>query len=116
LAEHQGKRDPRQDKITQQPDLVTATIWAASKGDVGALQHLLARGAAVNDADYDGRTPLHLAAAEGHISMAKLLVRFCASVNSVDRWGCTPIEDAKKAGHQEVAAYLRDCVRDCVKN
>ena len=39
-------------------------IWAASRGDLGAIQRLIARGASIDAPDYDGRTPLHLAAAE----------------------------------------------------
>jgi glutaminase len=43
------------------------------------------RGADVAGADYDKRTPLHIAAADGHIKLVKFLVRKGANVNAEDR-------------------------------
>ena len=42
------------------------SIWAASVGDIRTLQRLLSEQRDLEAGDYDGRTPLHLAAAEGH--------------------------------------------------
>ena len=40
-------------------------IYAASEGRIRDIQRLVARGADLDQGDYDLRTPLHLAAAEG---------------------------------------------------
>lgn len=42
-------------------------------------------------ADYDFRTPLHLAAEEMHAPCVELLLASRADVNAADRWGSTPL-------------------------
>ena len=49
-------------------------------------------------ADYDQRTPLHLAAAEGCYAVASWLIAQGAIVNTVDRFGGTPLDDAIRHG------------------
>ncbi|KAI0566278.1 Serine/threonine protein kinase [Gracilaria domingensis] len=62
--------------------------------------------ASVKFADYDRRTPLHIAAAEGHTSICTLLIERGADVNAKDRWGHTPLWDAKMNGHRNVQELL----------
>jgi glutaminase len=107
-----AKRDPRISRIQAQAARVTELIWAASKGDLGAIQREHIRGADLNSADYDGRTPLHLAAAEGQLAIVEYFVERTAgdravNVNPRDRWGGTPLDDAVLSGHEHVAAFLR---------
>lgn len=46
-------------------------------------------GVSPNVADYDKRTPLHLAASEGHVECVQLLLSHWADVNALDRMGGT---------------------------
>ncbi|MEJ2122792.1 MAG: glutaminase A, partial [Alphaproteobacteria bacterium] len=74
LAGASGKMDPRVSRTRLLASRVNDLIWAASKGDLGAIHHQLLRGAKLNCADYDRRTPLHLAAAENQIDVVKFFV------------------------------------------
>merc|ERR1719510_386790 len=67
------------------------------------IKQLINMGAHPNTGDYDGRTPLHLAAAEGKMQVLKYLMTVKgANINVVDRFGGTPLEDAER--HEEMAA------------
>ncbi|CAI7799240.1 unnamed protein product, partial [Closterium sp. NIES-54] len=90
----------------QEADLTVSTIYAAWTGDMAQLQQLLAAGAKADRADYDGRTPLHLAAAGGHNDLVRLLLLEGAQVSAVDNFGTTPLLEALRAGHDETAAIL----------
>ncbi|HEX8113703.1 MAG TPA: glutaminase A [Kofleriaceae bacterium] len=100
------KHDPRQPRIRVDADVVMALIWAASKGDLSAIQRLVACGADLNGADYDGRTPLHLAASEGHEDVVRYFIDQGVNINPVDRWGGTPLCDAQRHGHEVVMELL----------
>ena len=102
-----GKADPRRTHIESQAEKVDQLIWAASKGDLGAVHRLVVRGYDQDAADYDRRTPLHLAAAEGRGHVARYLVDNGARVSPEDRWGGTPIDDALRHGHSELVAWLQ---------
>jgi Ankyrin repeats (many copies) len=49
----------------------------------------------LSEADYDKRTPLHVACAYNRIEMVKYLLDQGVDVNPVDRWGSTPLSDAQ---------------------
>lgn len=58
------------------------------------------------DADYDGRTALHVAAGSGSVTVMKLLVDKGANVNALDRHGNTPLHDAFSQGQRAAAQLL----------
>ncbi|RHX96599.1 hypothetical protein DYB25_003089 [Aphanomyces astaci] len=75
----------------------TALCWAAGTGNVDMLRRLLTEGVDVNLADYDRRTPLHIAASDGNAEEVKLLIQAGANCHAKDRWGVTPLDCAKDA-------------------
>jgi len=107
-----GKKDPRLNPIHQKARLVNEMILAASKGDLGAIQEQVRRGAELTCRDYDLRTPLHLAAAENQLHVVRFFIEEAEgaleriSLNPTDRWGGTPLDDAYLQGHQEMIALL----------
>ena len=58
------------------------------------------------NADYDGRTPLHVASSEGHIEVVKYLLHNGALVHKRDRYGNNALDDAVKFNHHEVIQLL----------
>jgi ankyrin repeat protein len=61
-----------------------ALVEAATKGDLAAVQALLAKGANVNARDNHGKTPLMVAAFQGHVSVVKSLLAKGADINAKD--------------------------------
>ncbi|XP_041711035.1 60 kDa lysophospholipase isoform X1 [Coregonus clupeaformis] len=81
---------------------------AASKiGDVEALDAIKLMGSNLSLGDYDGRTPLHIAACEGHLKVVQYLLGQGASVYARDRYGDTPLHNAVCFRHKEVVKLLR---------
>jgi len=99
------KADPRLNRI-QTMATVGQLIWAASKGDQGAIHRLIVRGFDQGAGDYDKRTPLHLAAAEGRENVVQYFLDNGAEVNPKDRWDGTPLDDAYRHGHKKVVKLL----------
>lgn len=91
-------------KTVLEPILLCA---CASRGDVDQIHTMVINGADINNFDYDGRTPMHLAAAEGHVEMVKYLISKNAILNCKDRWGGTPLEDALRLNHTEIADLIK---------
>jgi glutaminase len=101
------KRDPR---LRRDHVLITDVLrlcWAASVGDLDQIRILVEAGADPNLGDYDGRTPLHLAAAEGYPDIVAYLLAQGVDPEPVDRWGTTPLEDAERSGHVDISTQLR---------
>ena len=79
---------------------------AAGHGDLATVQALLDEGADPDMADYDGRTPLHIAAAQGQLEMCRYLIGQGADLTARDRWGHLPLDDARRGEHAAVATML----------
>lgn len=89
---------------------VTELLFFSSVGDLDRCKKIIyGKGLKLGNtetADYDKRTPLHLACAEGCHSVAAWLISQGAPVNAVDRFQRTPLEDAVRGDHGEVASLL----------
>ena len=102
--------DPDQDgRISPLEVLARLDRSGLQPGDprIAEVRALMASGVEPGTADYDGRTPLHLAAAEGQAEVVRYLLAAGADPRPVDRWGGTPLSDAESNGHTEIAALLR---------
>lgn len=87
--------------------LLSADLFhACASGELKHVRCLMAKGVNINEGDYDGRTPLHLAASEGHGDVVKYLLDQGADLSQKDRWGNKPVDDAKREGHSNVAKLL----------
>lgn len=84
-------------------------LFFAGEGDTWRLEQLLLEFGLddVSDVkDYDGRTPLHLAAANGAYAASSWLLEHGAVINALDAFGRTPLEDAVRRSHTAVARLL----------
>ena len=61
------------------PSIICSAVY---KGDLKTMEELEKRGAGVTGADYDMRTPLHVAASEGNVEVVAHLLRRGASVHA----------------------------------
>ena len=91
--------------------LAVELIYAASEGDLRAICRLVARGADLEQGDYDRRTPLHLAASEGHEHVVQYFIDQGVDLSPCDRWGGTPVGDARRHGHTRVVQLLEERIR-----
>jgi ankyrin repeat protein len=83
--------------------------FAAWSGNIDQIRVLAESKVDLSVGDYDGRTPLHLAACSGHTSIIEYLLKNeSVIVNAVDRFGGTPLDDAIRHGREGVAAVLRE--------
>jgi Meckel syndrome type 1 protein len=79
---------------------------AVSSGDTLKIQTLMDQGAALNERDQLGRTPLMLAVIDGRRDVVRLLLDRGADPNAADHSGRTPLQMARKANLREIAALL----------
>ena len=100
------KEDPRS-KLHYKED-VRDVIEVCALGDLNSLKYYQLKNIDFNKADYDGRTPLHLACSNGHLNIVKHLIEHCSliEINSKDRWGNSPLDDAEREGHKEIVDYI----------
>ncbi|KAI3911937.1 hypothetical protein MKW92_035687 [Papaver armeniacum] len=90
----------------QEGELALKVNSAAYHGDLYHLKRLIRAGANPNKADYDGRTPLHIAATQGFERITSFLIQEGVSVNIADNFGNTPLFEAVKKRNNRVASLL----------
>ncbi|CAN8232817.1 unnamed protein product [Cochlearia groenlandica] len=90
----------------QEAELALKLNSAASQGDIYQLKSLIRSGADPNITDYDGRSPLHLAACRGYEDITLLLIQEGIDINIKDKFGNTPLLEAVKAGQDGVIRLL----------
>jgi glutaminase len=100
------KEDPRRLRTSSESSFSYRAIQAASIGDVTELRRLIAHGHDLNLADYDGRTPLHLACAEDQHEAVRYLLDQGVASSPKDRWGTTPLSDARKHKRKEIVSLF----------
>jgi len=76
------------------------------------IENLLASRANPSSVDYDGRSPLHLAAARGHSQVVDVLLQARASPKIRDSFGRTPVDEALRSKVPEVLKALVDAGGD----
>ena len=109
----QTKINPTERKDAVKQAILGELLFAASQGDVQALQAQANAGVDLFQSDYDQRTALHLAASEGHKDAVKFLVdsaprgRMHVIISAKDRWGGTPLSDATQGQFETCIVYLQ---------
>ncbi len=111
LIGHSNKINPRRKESELHASKVMELIRAASHGDLDEIFRLEAEGVSPNVADYDGRTPLHLAACEGKIEVVRHLIGMKVYLTPKDRWGNTPLNDAINFKNNDIKVLLEQAIK-----
>ncbi|KAB5560868.1 hypothetical protein DKX38_005825 [Salix brachista] len=90
----------------QEAELALRVNSAAYHGDLYQLKGFIRAGADPNKTDYDGRSPLHLAASRGYEDTTLFLIQEGVDINIKDKFGNTPLLEAIKNGHDRVSSLL----------
>lgn len=94
-----------------QRHLTSEVLFCASMGNLRRLKMVLQRAKkTITDepfADYDKRTPLHIAAADGSVMVTNWLIEQKVELNPLDRWGMTPLEGAVFGDQKDIVAMLQ---------
>jgi len=84
----------------------TIVCYSADFGYITSLQELKSQGANLQTGDYDGRTPLHIAARKGRLEIVKYLISEGVNLNAVDKSGKTALFEAVINQKYEVTKEL----------
>ncbi|MFS7962096.1 putative cyclic nucleotide-binding domain, rmlC-like jelly roll, ankyrin repeat-containing [Helianthus anomalus] len=95
-------------------ELALRLNFAVYSGDLYRVKRLVASGINPNNTDYDGRSPLHIAAIKGFADLVQFLLQKEARINATGKLlfavlnnnGNTPLFEAIKNGHDVVVSML----------
>ena len=115
IAELKRRRQRLQKQLAAlQKEATARNIFALVRAsNASQVQYLLQQGlCSVTDRDYNGCTPLHVAAGEGNQTIVRVLLSFGADVLAVDHSGRTPLDCAAANRHSGVGRYLLTVIRN----
>ena len=96
-------------QIEPQRAVIVESLWdAACNGHLPVVTALLAAGAAVNQTNANGATPLFISAQKGHLPVVTALLAAGAAINQTNANGATPLHIAARYGHRPVVTALLD--------
>ena len=94
-------------QIEPQRAVIVESLWdAACNGHLPVVTALLAAGAAVNQTNANGATPLFISAQKGHLPVVTALLDAGAAINQAMADGATPLHTAVLFNHFEVVHAL----------
>jgi len=102
-----AKRKFDEDYVDDTDSLSINLLYYAKQNKLREIRRSIAAGHDINYADYDQRTPLHLAANYGHFEIVKYLINHGAYINVKDRFGNTPIDEAIHNGFDDIKEHLQ---------
>eukprot|EP00327_Prymnesium_parvum_P014728 CAMPEP_0113246232 /NCGR_PEP_ID=MMETSP0008_2-20120614/9358_1 /TAXON_ID=97485 /ORGANISM="Prymnesium parvum" /LENGTH=1137 /DNA_ID=CAMNT_0000093969 /DNA_START=33 /DNA_END=3446 /DNA_ORIENTATION=- /assembly_acc=CAM_ASM_000153 len=116
LAQMRQNNDPllqeverMQTKSEKQIAKLADMLFASAAGKLEVVQEAVEQGGVdVNEADYEGRTAMHIAASSSQLAILDFLVSRRANVNRKDSFGKTPLANAVAKGHEQVASILHN--------
>lgn len=88
------------------PSILCSAVYI---NNLATLKEMQSMGADLAIADYDMRTPLHVASSEGNLEIVEFLLKNGASVHVRDRSEDSPLKCAIDGGHEEVIKLLVNC-------
>lgn len=86
----------------------TPLLWAAHKGKLGVIWHLLEDGYSPNDVDKMDNNALHLAAAQGDLKILKVLIDDGVVANVVNHYKNHPIDMSKTKEVRDMIAVAME--------
>jgi len=95
-------------KTGDEGEVVKRLFTAIEKGDADAVNTLIKSGVDVKSADYDMRTPLHVAVAGGNATIIEALHKAGGDINAMDNFGLTPLGEAERRHMRTGENKIRD--------
>ena len=88
--------------------MIVSACSVVANEDVSALQSWCNAGADFNEADYNGRTPLHVAVTHSRRDHVTFLLAHGADPRAVDVNGLSPLDVAQEQSLTDIVAQLKN--------